>query len=109
MTTTIGVGTPFTLAEWEVRPGNEAAFIEAWDAFARWTAAHQPGVIVGVLLQDAADRRRFVSYGPWDGRVRIAAWRKTPEFQEAFARFRNLCTAIRPPEMTCVAVRAPSA
>ncbi|MEN6518148.1 MAG: antibiotic biosynthesis monooxygenase family protein [Methanospirillum sp.] len=109
MTTTVGVGTPFTLAEWEVRPGDEAAFIEAWDRFAEWTAEHQPGAVVGALLQDATNSRRFVSYGPWERPEQIAPWRATPEFLESFARFRELCTAITPHTMTCVAIRGPSA
>jgi quinol monooxygenase YgiN len=108
MTTTVGVGTPVTLARWEVKSGNEAAFIEAWDRFAEWTAEHRAGAMVGVLLQDATDLRRFVSYGPWTGPEQIAAWRRTPEFRDAFTRFGELCTAIEPHVMTCVAVRESS-
>lgn len=109
MTTTVGVGTPFTLAEWIVRPGNETAFIEAWDRFAGWTAGHQPGAMVGALLQDTADPRRFVSYSPWGSPEEIAAWRGSPEFRAAFERFRELCESITPHAMTCVAMRGPSA
>ncbi len=102
---TTKIGTPFAFARWEVGPGNEAAFIETWDTFARWTAAHQPGAIMGVLLQDTENRRHFVSTGPWEKPEQLAEWRKTPEFREAFARFRELCTAIEPQDMECVAVR----
>lgn len=108
MTTTVGVGTPFAMAEWQVRPGNEATFIEAWDRFARWTAEHQSGAIVGALLQDTADTHRFVSYGPWERPEQIAPWRATPEFQEAVGRFRELCETITPHTMTCVAIRGSS-
>ena len=109
MTTTIEIGTPCTMAEWEVRPGNEAAFIDAWDRFAEWTAGHQPGAIVGVLVQDVADPRRFVSYGPWDSPEAIAAWRGSPASRAAFDRFRELCETITPHAMTCVAIRRSSA
>lgn len=46
---------------------------------------------------------------PWERPEQIAPWRATPEFQESFARFRELCDAIAPHTMMCVAIRGPSA
>lgn len=48
----VRVASPFTQADREVDSGNEAASIEARDAFARWPAEHQPGAMTGVLLRD---------------------------------------------------------
>jgi heme-degrading monooxygenase HmoA len=106
MTSTLaGAGTPYSLADWTVRPGNEEAFIETWSEFARWTAEHQPGAGDGTLLRDRDDPRRFVSFGPWRDPESMAAWRKTPEFQAFFARFHKLCTAIEPRSLVLVAGR----
>lgn len=98
-----GIGTIYTLAVWTVRPGNGDAFVEAWSAFARWTAEHQPGAMTGVLLRDENDPLRFISYGPWRDRESAEAWRKTPEFRESFARFRELCSGVEPHTMVCAA------
>lgn len=99
-------GTPHSLADWTVGPGNEDAFIETWRDFARWTVEHQPGAAGdGTLLRDTENPRRFVSFGPWNDPRSMAAWRKTPGFQAFFARFRELCSAVEPHSMVSIAGR----
>jgi quinol monooxygenase YgiN len=101
--TEAGIGTIYTLAEWTVKPGDEDAFVSAWTDFARWTAENQPGAMTGVLLRDTHEPLRFISLGPWKDRGAADAWRQTPQFQESFARFRDLCSAIKPQTLISVA------
>ncbi len=88
--------TPYTLGHWTVKPGSEKAFIEEWTAFARWTAKAQPGAGKGVLLQDAKEPQKFISFGPWKNMESIAAWRETPEFKAFAAKVPGLCEEFQP-------------
>lgn len=101
--TEAGIGTIYTLAEWMVKPGNEDAFVSAWTEFSRWTAENQPGAMTGVLLRDTREPLRFVSFGPWKDQEAADAWRRTPQFQESFVRFRELCSAVTPHSLVSVA------
>lgn len=94
--TEAGIGTVYTQAEWKVRPGNEEASVSAWAEFARWTVENQPGAMTGMLLRDTREPLRFVSFGPWKDQEAADAWRRTSRFQEWFARFRELCSAVTP-------------
>ncbi len=88
--------TLYTLAIWTTLPGKEEAFMKAWEEFARWTQRHMNGSGTAQLLQDADQPSRFISLGPWDNREYIQAWRASPEFNNAFLTFRQLCTEIKP-------------
>ncbi len=99
----VPTGTLYTLGMWTVKPGNEAAFAKAWGEFAQWTALHQEGAGTAVLVQDADDPLRFISFGPWKDREAVMAWRDSPEFKRAFGTFRELCTEIQPHTMWSVA------
>jgi len=74
--------------------GRRRRLVSAWTDFARWTAENQPGAMTGMLLRDTREPLRFISLGPWKDREAADAWRQTPRFQESFARFRDLCSAI---------------
>ena len=60
------IGQLFSSGHWLVKPGKEAEFISAWDTFAQWTVQTQAGAGSGHLLQDTANSRSFLSFGPWD-------------------------------------------
>jgi heme-degrading monooxygenase HmoA len=98
------MGTLYTLGIWYVKPGKEDEFYGEWKKFAEWTKAHHPGARTAVLLEDLAEKTRFVSLGPWDSGGSIDAWRNSPEFKEAFTKFKQLCFDIQPHTMRCVAV-----
>ncbi|HMA05739.1 MAG TPA: antibiotic biosynthesis monooxygenase family protein [Methanomicrobiales archaeon] len=98
----------FAAGIWDVRPGNEQAFIEAWKEFSAWTALHQGGSGYGNLLQDLDNPSRFISYGPWDNLESVQAWRRQPEFRKAIARFMELCDHITPGTFRIVAGDAPA-
>ena len=101
------IGALYSAGIWTVRPGNEAAFIQAWDDLARWTTANMPGVLPAVLVQDADNPLDFISFGPWKDTETLAKWRSTPQFHAAFVKFRKLCSLIQPRTMRCVAVVEP--
>ncbi len=103
------IGTVYTLATWVVKPGNESAFIKAWDDFAHWTSMNQKGAQDAVLVQDSENSRKFISFGPWQDMDTVTQWRSTPEFKKAFAKFRELCIEIQPLTLHCVATTEPTA
>jgi quinol monooxygenase YgiN len=43
-----------------------------------------------------------MSFGPWRDARAAEAWRKTPEFRNAFTRFKELCSDIQPNTLECV-------
>jgi heme-degrading monooxygenase HmoA len=88
---------------WDVRPGNEQAFIEVWKEFSAWTALHQKGSGYGNLLQDLDNPSRFISFGPWDSLESVQTWRRQPEFRKAIARFMDLCDQVTPGTFRLVA------
>ncbi len=96
-------GTLYTLAVWTVKPGNDAAFVKAWDDFALWTSAHQEGAGTAVLVQDVENPLRFISFGSWPDKDVIVDWRGSAGFKKAFASFRELCSDIQPHIMQSVA------
>jgi heme-degrading monooxygenase HmoA len=97
------IGTVYTLGIWTVKPGKEAAFIKVWDDFALWTSMNQQGAQNAVLVQDAENPQKFISFGPWQDKETAIQWRNTPEFKKAFLIFRELCSEIQPHTMLCVA------
>ena len=101
------VGQLFTSGQWLVKPGKEGQFISAWDTFAHWTGQNQPGVGSGHLLQDTANSRSFLSFGPWDSEEAVQHWRQKPEFQTFLSRARELCDDIQPRTLTLVALAIP--
>ncbi|OGO48994.1 MAG: hypothetical protein A2Z30_02505 [Chloroflexi bacterium RBG_16_64_43] len=101
------IGQLFTSGQWLVKPGKEAEFISAWDAFAQWTGQNQPGVGSGHLLQDTTNPRSFVSFGPWDSKEAIERWRENPEFRTFLSSARGLCDDIQPRTLTLVALAIP--
>ncbi len=93
----------FAAGIWDVMPGNERAFIEAWKEFSVWTALHQKGSGYGNLLQDMDNPSRFISYGPWKDLESVRAWRQQPEFRKSIGRFMDLCDHITPGTFRLVA------
>jgi quinol monooxygenase YgiN len=92
----------YSYATWRVKPGNEAAFIAAWQAFADWTTGEQAGAGVGILLQEETDSQNFVSLGPWESAAAADRWRAQPQFQAFIAEARVLCETVKPRNMKLV-------
>jgi len=93
----------YTVGTFLVKPGLESEFIAAWEAFAKWTSRQKLGGGNGILLQDAGESQRFISFGPWTDEKVIQAWRGTAEFKSFFARAKELCAEVRPATMRLAA------
>lgn len=98
------VGQLFTAGIWLVKEGKEAEFIAEWSRFADWTSKSHLGAGTAHLLQDAADARRFLSFGPWESAEAIDRWRHTPELKSFLASARELCDEIQPRTLSLVAL-----
>jgi hypothetical protein len=81
----------FTMVDWRVRAGAEAAFLSEWTRFSHWLSEY-PGVESLVLVRDDSDALRFVSLGVWSQGGCTAPW---PGFLERLGRCRALCEASR--------------
>jgi len=104
------IDTPvWTLGRWQIKPGNQDAFRDAWQAFANWTTENVPGAIEGFLLQDADDPNLFYSIGPWESAAVVEAWRARPEFGAFVAKVMPLCDAFEPHNMQLAAHMARTA
>ena len=88
----------FTNGEWEVEPGNEEAFIEAWSEFAAW-ASERPGAGTLRLVRDVRAPGRFVSFGQWDDANAVRAWKSSAEFKERIGRVVSHTTDFEPTEL----------
>jgi heme-degrading monooxygenase HmoA len=84
-------GQPYVSGNWVVKEGSEAEFVERWRAFTEWSLANGAGAERFVLLRDAQDLTHFVSFGAWQTRDGIDAWRASTGFQERLAACRALC------------------
>ena len=83
----------YTHGMWRVKPGNEAAFIEAWKALGAIFRAlpNPPGPDQGILIQNVADPLLFYSVGPWRSSEDLAAMRANPQAQAGIKRLEDLC------------------
>jgi quinol monooxygenase YgiN len=93
----------WTLGVWVVKEGQAAAFREAWERFAHWTAQQQPGAGEAYLLQDLQQPQRFISFGPWENPEAVQAWRQRPEFADFVSQARALCDEFQPNSLRQVA------
>jgi len=98
------IGQLFTSGQWLVKEGMESDFIQAWSDFARWSSKNQKGAGPAHLLQDQANPRSFLSFGPWDSEAAIQSWRQTPEFQSFLQKARGLCDDLQPKTLALVAL-----
>ena len=71
----------YTVGMWQVKPGQEEAFVNAWHALAQWTLERGFDTD-GTLLRDHADPLRYLSFGPWPTAEAAQRWRDDPGFQE---------------------------
>jgi heme-degrading monooxygenase HmoA len=87
----------FTAGRFEVEPGNEDAFVDAWSEFAAW-ASQRPGAGTLRLFRDVRNAGRFVSFGQWDDAEAVRAWKSSPEFKERIGRVVRQATEFEPTE-----------
>ncbi len=85
----------YTVGVWRVKKGREREFERAWEELAQWTV--QEGFATdGTLIRDRADRRRYVSFGPWPSPEHAERWRSSAGFQERLARVTRTVDSFEP-------------
>ena len=88
--------TYYTHAEWRVRPGREADFIEAWRALSATFASLSARPLWGTLLASESDPTLFYSFGPWASVADIEAMRADPAARTAIERVVAMCDRATP-------------
>lgn len=87
----------YTLAEWRVRPGEEAAFVADWEALGRaFRSLPRPPSGQGVLVHSLTEPDLYYSFGPWESAGDVAAMRADPEAQAGIERVRSHGTTATP-------------
>ena len=87
---------PFTLARWLVRPGQEDAFVVAWQELGDFFLSLPQPTRWGLLLRSVDEPRLFYSFGPWPSVEAIAAMRADPRAASALGRLTALCEEASP-------------
>jgi quinol monooxygenase YgiN len=85
------IGQPYTSGNWMVMEGKEDEFVRTWTEFTEWSLANAPGAETFLLIRDATNPGRFISFGAWEDAGNVAAWRDRPEFQQRLGACRALC------------------
>jgi heme-degrading monooxygenase HmoA len=92
----------FTTGAWKATAGKEAAFVEAWTAFAVW-ASGMTGAGTLRLARDVGDGGRFISFGRWESNESVRAWKSNQEFRERLARVLQYVDEFAPRELEVIA------
>lgn len=92
----------FTFGRFEVAPGNEGAFVDAWSEFAAW-ASQNGGAQTIRLARDLRNPGRYISLGQWDDAEAVRAWKSSPEFKERLSRVVKQATEFEPTDLVSVA------
>jgi heme-degrading monooxygenase HmoA len=88
----------YTVGLWNVKPGEEDAFITAWRNMATATASEYPGASA-VLLRDKETPNLFLSVGPWDSLAQIEDWRASATFTSGLGVIRTHLESFEPHTM----------
>jgi heme-degrading monooxygenase HmoA len=94
----------YSHSTWQVKPGREDDFVQAWHDWALWSEAHGLGSSAR-LLRDVDAPGRFVSFGPWDDLDTVRRWRSQPGFQERVGRLQALVESFEPRTLEQIAER----
>jgi len=93
----------YASGNWVVNRGRENEFIERWTEFLEWTRASARGLRSAQLIQDADDRRHFISFASWESLEAMTIWRSLPDFTTRLGACRALCEDFRGSSYTVAA------
>jgi heme-degrading monooxygenase HmoA len=91
----------FSHGRFEVEPGNEDAFVDAWSEFASW-ASERAGAGTLRLVRDVRNAGRFVSFGQWDDADAVRGWKSSAEFKERIGRVVRQAAEFEPTELVTI-------
>ena len=86
----------YTLATYRVLPGQEEAFITAWNDLAATLSSLPNPPYWGTLIRSTTDRTLFHSFGPWADAHDVAAMRNNSGAGAAFQAVHELCLEMTP-------------
>jgi heme-degrading monooxygenase HmoA len=92
----------YTTGSWQPFPGQDEAFVAAWEEFARW-AAGLDGAGEAILARDLRAEGRYVSFVGWDDMDSLRGWKGHPEFKERMGRVQQFVDKFAPTEIEVVA------
>ena len=90
------MSTVYTYADWLIREGCEDEFVQIWTEFVDSSAGETDAALGGLLLQDSADRQRFISIGPWRSADEAYQWFRRPDLEERSMRLREVAERFEP-------------
>jgi len=85
---------PYTSGSFNVRPGEEGAFIAAVQDVAEWTMVNYSAAREVTLLRDPSRAGRFFTFIRWDDEESIEAWRADAEFGSYMTQLRDHCDSV---------------
>jgi heme-degrading monooxygenase HmoA len=91
----------YATGTWQPFPGQDEAFIAAWEEFAGWGAGLD-GAGEAILTRDTRDEGRYVSFFGWNDMGAMRAWKEHPEFKERMGRVQQLIDKFAPTELELV-------
>jgi hypothetical protein len=86
----------YTLAMYRVKPGQETAFLTAWNDLARTFSSLRRPPIWGTLIRHRTDPTLFYSFGPWASAEDVRVMREDPQASAAFQRLGATCLEVVP-------------
>jgi heme-degrading monooxygenase HmoA len=95
--------TVYTTGSWRPFPGQEEAFLVAWEEFAGWAATLPGAAEPAILASDARDEGRYVSFVGWDDMEAVRGWKGHAEFKERMGRVQQFVDKFAPTELEVVA------
>jgi len=96
------IGQPIRLGMWTVKHDKIQEFIKAWQSSADWIAHNLPDDGEGVLVQDAENPNKFISFAFSANPDQAQEVISRSEYQELFSTVRTLCDSIQPQKMQVV-------
>ena len=84
----------YTSGIWNVKPGEEDAFAEAWAEFVA-TGKDVPGSGEFRLVRDQQVPGRYLSFAPWENAEARETWMGKPEMQEGLKRASSHCEDVQ--------------
>ena len=94
--------TVFSTGSWRPFPGQEEAFLAAWQEFASWAAGLPGAAEPAILALDVRDDGRYVSFLGWDDMEALRGWKGHPEFKERMGRVQEFVDKFAPTELDVV-------
>jgi heme-degrading monooxygenase HmoA len=93
----------YTTGSWQPFPGQEEAFVAAWEEFAGWAAGLPGAGEPAILAHDVRAEGRYVSFLGWDDMESVRAWKSHPEFKERMSRVQEFVDKFAPTELEVAA------